>query len=68
MKPPHLSVLLVYQVRGGGSGKSAKYSNPLCMALNDYEKAFDSVQISAVLQTFRRLGVDVSVYIRMSNL
>ncbi len=38
--------------------KSAQYSLPLCMAFIDYEKAFDSVKSSAVMQALMQQLVD----------
>nr|XP_027233048.1 uncharacterized protein LOC113824512 [Penaeus vannamei] len=35
-----------------------EYREPLCMAFIDYEKAFDSVQIPAVLEDVRRRVVE----------
>ena len=44
--------------------KTHEFNKPLCMAFIDYEKAFDSVEISAVMQAIRRQGVD-EIYIRI---
>ncbi|CAK1603557.1 unnamed protein product [Parnassius mnemosyne] len=38
--------------------KSEEYNLPLCLAYVDYEKAFDSVEIWAVLQSLQRCQVD----------
>ena len=38
--------------------KTAEYRKPLCMAFIDYEKAFDSVRISAVMGAIRKQGID----------
>ena len=34
--------------------KYAEHTKPLCMALTDYEKAFDSVGTSVVMQVLRK--------------
>ncbi len=46
-----------------GAGK-AKYSILLCMAFIDYEKAFNSVITSAVMQALRQQGID-ELYIKL---
>ncbi|XP_046976516.1 uncharacterized protein LOC124542632 [Vanessa cardui] len=38
--------------------KSQEYNRPLCLAFVDYEKAFDSVEIWAVLESLQRCQVD----------
>ena len=38
--------------------KTNEYRKPLCMAFVDYEKAFDSVDIAAVLNAIRSQGVE----------
>ena len=38
--------------------KSSEFKKPLCMAFIDYEKAFDSVQISAVMEAIRKQGIE----------
>ena len=38
--------------------KSEEYNLPLCLALVDYEKAFDSVETWAVLQSLQRCQID----------
>uniref|UniRef100_A0A6G5AC50 Putative endonuclease-reverse transcriptase n=1 Tax=Rhipicephalus microplus TaxID=6941 RepID=A0A6G5AC50_RHIMP len=44
--------------------KCSEYNQPLYIAFIDYEKAFDSVEISAVMQTLRNQGVD-EIYINI---
>ena len=44
--------------------KTHEFSKPLCMAFIDYEKAFNSVEISVVMQAIRRQGVD-EIYVRI---
>ena len=43
--------------------KQSEYNRPLCMAFIDYEKAFDSVETSAVMGALRNQGVE-EVYVR----
>ena len=43
--------------------KSTEYDKPLCLAFIDYEKAFDSVEISAVMQALRKQGIQ-ETYVR----
>ena len=38
--------------------KCAEYNQPLYIAFIDYEKAFDSVETSAVIKALRKQGVD----------
>ena len=38
--------------------KTVEFKKPLCMAFIDYEKAFDSVEISAVMRAIRKQGID----------
>jgi hypothetical protein len=38
--------------------KTNEYSQPMCLALVDYEKAFDSVEIWSVLESLQRCQVD----------
>ena len=42
--------------------KCREYSTPLCVSFVDYEKAFDSVQIQAILTSLQEQGID-DVYI-----
>jgi hypothetical protein len=42
--------------------KCAEYQRPLCMALVDYEKAFDSIETSAVLTSLEQQNIE-EVYI-----
>ena len=44
--------------------KTNEYRKPLCMAFIDYEKAFDSVEIPAVLRAIRNQGVE-EIYCRI---
>ena len=44
--------------------RTNEYRKPLCMAFIDYEKAFDSVEIAAVLEAIRNQGVS-EVYCRV---
>ena len=44
--------------------KSIEYNKPLCMAFIDYEKAFDSVKTSAILQALRKQGVE-ELYVKL---
>ena len=37
--------------------RAREYRLPMCVAFVDYEKAFDSVEINAVLQSLRKHGV-----------
>ena len=38
--------------------KCRSYNLPLCLVFVDFEKAFDSVEISAILTSLKTLGVD----------
>ena len=40
--------------------KAIEYQLPLCLAFIDYEKAFDSIEIPAVLQALVEQGVDIT--------
>ena len=42
--------------------KCSEYQRPLCMALVDYEKAFDSIETSSVLTSLQQQNID-EVYI-----
>ena len=44
--------------------KCREYNVPLCVALVDYEKAFDSVQTQAILTSLQEQGIE-SVYIEI---
>ncbi|MCJ3109057.1 reverse transcriptase family protein, partial [Klebsiella pneumoniae] len=48
--------------------KSAEYNRPLYMAFIDYEKAFDSVEIPAVLEALRRQGICDSYVNTIANI
>ena len=38
--------------------KCREYNIPLCVALVDYEKAFDSIQTQAILTSFQEQGIE----------
>ena len=38
--------------------KCTEYQKPLCLAFVDYEKAFDSVESSAILTSLEKQGID----------
>ena len=40
--------------------KTSEFKKPLCMAFIDYEKAFDSVEIPAVMRALRKQGIEES--------
>ena len=48
--------------------KSAEYNQPLYMAFIDYEKAFDSVEISAVIEALRNQGVEEAYVNILANI
>ena len=44
--------------------KCREYNIPLCVALVDYEKAFDSIQTQAILTSLQEQGIE-DVYIEI---
>ena len=48
--------------------KSAEYNQPLYMAFIDYEKAFDSVEIPAVIEALRNQGVQEAYVNILANI
>ena len=46
--------------------KTSEYNMPLCLAFVDYRKAFDSVEIPAVLEAIKSQGVE-QAYVNMLN-
>ena len=48
--------------------KCKEYKKPLCTAFVDYEKAFDSIETTAVLESLKNQGIDESYIITLADI